>query len=204
MKILFLYLLGLFTSLSFLCSSCDGNFSLQGTGRYENNSTSERIVIQNGDTILDDRSKKHSHGGGEINIKSKSDKHNQGGDAPDNDDVITNDDPSSDDVSTKLKFKIDCPSGISNDEFINLKERLRKEFMDDDRLTKAKKLFNERCISAAQVRDITLMFMMDDAKLDFAKFAYGRTTDRINFSKVNEAFSFTSTKKQLTQYVNEQ
>ena len=185
---LLLYLMG-----SLFIAACDGNIRIQGSSNYENNVTVEHTIISNGDTILDDRKKTHAQGGGDVEINISSDDRKK-----------SNNESSDDKETTDLKAKISCPSGISADEFVNLKQQLTKAFMDQERLGKAKQLFNLRCINSAQVRDITLLFTLDKYKLDFAKFAYGRTTDRINFAKVNDAFQFTKTADQLTKYVNEQ
>lgn len=167
---------------------------MQGSAEYENNFQSDHIVVVNGDTIRKEHKKTKSHGGGEVEITGKT-----------NDGDPTNDVPNSPLDSLNLKHRIDCSAGgISADDFENLKEEMQLKMMDKPKLRKAKELFNERCISAAQVRDLTNLFMQDKYKLDFAKFAYGRTTDRINYNKVLTAFKFEKTGKQLMQYVNEQ
>jgi hypothetical protein len=174
--------------------SCDGNFEMQGSAEYENNFQSDHVVVVNGDTIRKEHKKTKSHGGGEVEITGKTD-----------DADPTNDLPDAPTDSLNLKHRIDCSGGgISSDEFENLKEEMQQKMMDKPKLLKAKQLFNERCISTAQVRDLANLFMMDKYKLDFAKFAYGRTTDRVNYNEVLAVFKFYKTGEQLMQYVHEQ
>jgi hypothetical protein len=110
-----------------------------------------------------------------------------------------------DDPEIPLKAKISChPDSVSDDLIENIKVAINKKHMDDDKLLKAKIEVNEVCLLSAHVRDICEIFMLDDTKLAFAKFALGRTADPENFRKVTEAFSFPKTKRKLQTYVMEQ
>ncbi len=183
-----------FLASGLLLIACDGNIQIQGSTEYENKSELSHVVVVNGDTVRQEQKKSKDHGGREVEINISSD---------DGDPTNDFDDLSMD--SLKLKARISCNGGgISGDDFENLKEEMQEEMMDKPKLRKAKQLFNEHCISAAQVRDLTNLFTLDKYKLDFAKFAYGRTTDRINYNKVLTAFKFEKTGEQLMTYVNEQ
>lgn len=108
-------------------------------------------------------------------------------------------------TSSKLKKRIDCKEAIADDDFESYKEQVRKAFMDDDKLLKAKKIFNENCLTAKQARDLALVFMMDDGRLEMAKFAYGRTTDKDNFlTKFSKVFRFDDYYTALEEFVEEE
>lgn len=115
------------------------------------------------------------------------------------DEFFENDEP-----DVQLKAKIDChPDSVSNDLIENIKVAITKEHMDDAKLLKAKVLVNEVCLLSTHVRDIAEIFMLDEAKLAFAKFAFGRTADPENYRKVAEAFTFKDSKRKLQTYVVE-
>jgi hypothetical protein len=47
-----------------------------------------------------------------------------------------------------------------------------------------------------------LLFTFENNRLDIAKYAYGKTVDKRNYSVVNDAFTFNS-KEKLDQYIRE-
>ncbi len=53
-----------------------------------------------------------------------------------------------------------------------------------------------------EVKDICMIFSFEESKLDFAKFAYTRCTDRNNYFKVTEVFSFSSSTEELNAYTS--
>ena len=61
---------------------------------------------------------------------------------------------------------------------------------------------NNSCLLSAQVKEIMLMFNFEETRLDFAKFAYGRTYDIGNYFVVNDAFTFESSIDELGDYIN--
>lgn len=86
----------------------------------------------------------------------------------------------------------------------DFKDRLasvNKENFDRERLAKAKNVFGDENMTTGQVRTVMKVFNFDDSKLDFAKFAYTRTIDQKNYYKVEDELSFSSYKKQLSDYV---
>ena len=74
--------------------------------------------------------------------------------------------------------------------------------MDKTRLLTVKVAINDWCLTSNQLRDVLALFTMDKYKLDLAKFGYGHVTDRINYHRVKDAFSFDDTKNKLDAYIN--
>jgi hypothetical protein len=69
-----------------------------------------------------------------------------------------------------------------------------------------KKLIAEQAISshrvkAIQVYRILTMFSFESTKLKIAKFAYGYCIDKNNYYLVNDAFSFSSSIRELNNYI---
>lgn len=73
---------------------------------------------------------------------------------------------------------------------------------EDSKLTTAKSISSKNCLSSDQVSKICRLFSFEESKLVFAKFAYKRTTDQKNFFKVNDVFSFDSSKEELSEFVS--
>jgi hypothetical protein len=59
-------------------------------------------------------------------------------------------------------------------------------------------------MTTAQVSQIMALFSFEDSKLDFAKFAYGRTYDLSNYFMVNNAFTFSSSVDELNDFIQSQ
>ncbi len=74
---------------------------------------------------------------------------------------------------------------------------------DESKLTTAKSISSKNCLSADQVVKICELFGFEESKLAFAKHAYSRTTDKKNYFKVNDVFSFDSSKEELNKFVGE-
>jgi hypothetical protein len=95
-------------------------------------------------------------------------------------------------------------TNISAQEFNETLAAVNRESFDDKRLNKAKQVFDDEILSTNQVINVVKVFSFDDSKLDFAKWAYSRTLDKKNYYKVEDQFSFSSTKSNLGNYVKSQ
>lgn len=73
---------------------------------------------------------------------------------------------------------------------------------DETRLTSAKSIASNNCMSTDQVVNISKLFKFESSKLAFAKHAYRHTTDPKNYFKVNEVFSFSSSKEELSKFIS--
>lgn len=52
-----------------------------------------------------------------------------------------------------------------------------------------------------QVKELLALFSYEDSKLELAKYAYDYTVDKGNYFMVNEAFSYSSSKESLMDYI---
>jgi len=75
---------------------------------------------------------------------------------------------------------------------------------DETKLTTAKSIASKNCLSSDQVVKICNLFSFEDSKLAFAKHAYKYTTDKKNYFKVNDVFSFSSSKEELSKFVGDE
>lgn len=95
-----------------------------------------------------------------------------------------------------------CPMPMSNADFESAKSSIRTKSFEDSKLTVAKQVLGSNCLLSSQVKEVMLLFSFEDTRLDFAKFAYGKTFDPGNYYKLNDAFQFESSIDELNEYIS--
>lgn len=104
-------------------------------------------------------------------------------------------------VTNKATTTKGCASAMSASDFNTAKESIDSKGMDDSKLKVAKQVLDNNCMSSDQVKEVIGLFSFEQSKLDFAKHAYGRTTDKNNYYKINDAFTFESSITDLDNYI---
>jgi hypothetical protein len=89
---------------------------------------------------------------------------------------------------------------INPQEFAGMSDAIKNESFESTKMEMAKTFFGNRELSSAQVLEVTKLFTMESNKLEFSKYAYSRTFDKKNYYKVYDAFTFSSSKKELSAY----
>ena len=89
-------------------------------------------------------------------------------------------------------------------DFSAAKKTINESSFDDKRLSTAKTIASSNCLTCDQITQICNLFSFEDNKLAFAKFAYKYTTDPKNYFKVNNVFSFSSSKEELNEFIQGQ
>jgi hypothetical protein len=100
--------------------------------------------------------------------------------------------------------KIGCPVPMARSEFESFKGSLSSKSFEDSKMTMAKQVLNNNCLTSSQVREVMGLFTFEESKLDFAKYAYGHTYDISNYYKVNDAFGFETSIEELNSYISNQ
>ena len=85
-------------------------------------------------------------------------------------------------------------------DFVAAKKTISDASFEDTKLSTAKSIASANCLSSDQVAAICNLFGFEDSKLVFAKYAYKYTTDPKNYFKVNNVFSFDSSKEELSKF----
>lgn len=93
------------------------------------------------------------------------------------------------------------PICMSQMEFMQLKSNIAGKSFDSSRLQIAKQALSYNYFSSAQAADLMSVFSFESTRLDFAKNAYAKVTDKQNYYLVNDAFSFSSSIQDLNQYI---
>lgn len=94
-----------------------------------------------------------------------------------------------------------CFYQMSSTDFAAAKASVSSKGFDDSRLTIAKQVLSTNCMSSAQVKEIMQLFSFEESKLDWAKFAYGKTIDPGNYFKLNDAFQYETSIEELNNYI---
>jgi hypothetical protein len=91
--------------------------------------------------------------------------------------------------------------GMSAETFSQFKQTLGKESFDNTKLTIAKQVIAMNYLTSAQVKEVMQQFDYETSKLDIAKYAYKYTVDKGSYFIVNDAFTYSNSKDELMQYI---
>lgn len=95
---------------------------------------------------------------------------------------------------------IGCIEMIAGD-FTSALATIKKQGFDDTRLSTAKQIAGSNCLNTNQISNICKEFGFEESKLEFAKFAYDHCSEKKNYFKVNNVFSFSSSADELNTYI---
>ncbi len=97
---------------------------------------------------------------------------------------------------------VGCPYPMTPQDFSGIKSSIMSKSFESTKLEIAKQVLGQRCMTSAQVAELIRVFDFESTRLDFAKFAYGRTFDIGNYYMVNDSFTFESSISDLNNYIN--
>lgn len=95
-----------------------------------------------------------------------------------------------------------CVFPASSGDMTSLKGSIQKQSFSDNKMNVAKTFLKNKCLSVSQIKDIMGLFSFEGDKLSFAKLAYDRCVDKENYYQVSDAFSFSSSNDELTDFIN--
>ncbi len=96
---------------------------------------------------------------------------------------------------------IGCPWPMEPNNFSRAKQTIQNSNFESDKLIISKQITNTNCLTSEQVKQIVGLFNFEKSRLEFAKFAYTRTYDIENYFIVNDAFDFSASKRELSNYM---
>jgi hypothetical protein len=94
-----------------------------------------------------------------------------------------------------------APVVVSDADFTNIRNQLNQIPADKDRLIRVKQISDQSNWTTEQVRDLMDMMVFENMRLDFAMYAYQRTTDAQNYYLVQDALSDADNRQRLADYV---
>ncbi|MET0391739.1 MAG: DUF4476 domain-containing protein [Chitinophagaceae bacterium] len=92
-------------------------------------------------------------------------------------------------------------SSLDSRSFERVLQSIEKEWLESNKLKSATQVVTTNRLTAAQVKELVLLFNMESNKLTLAKQAYTNTVDKRNYSIINDAFSFNSSKDELARFI---
>ncbi len=95
-----------------------------------------------------------------------------------------------------------CQMPMAYGNYESAKKSIAAKDFEDTKMTLAKQITSGNCLSAEQIRGIMKLFGFEQTKLDYAKYAYDHCTDKSNYFKVNDAFQFDNSSKELNDYIS--
>jgi hypothetical protein len=108
----------------------------------------------------------------------------------------TNSEYSTPPASNACQYPMDVSS------FKTAKQTVANASFEETKLSTAKSVLASNCFSTDQVVQICQLFGFEETKLNFAKYAYSRTTDPGNYFKVGNIFSFDDSKNNLNNFIS--
>ncbi|KKO92985.1 hypothetical protein AAW12_02135 [Sphingobacterium sp. Ag1] len=91
--------------------------------------------------------------------------------------------------------------GMNKTNSNRLNDLLNQKENDQDRLAVAAQELKSMRLSVTEIVDLMELFIRDDNKLAFAKYAYPTCVDKQNYERVGEALSFSSTREKLVDFL---
>ncbi len=98
---------------------------------------------------------------------------------------------------------IEAPPTVSDEDLRDMLRALKNESFENTRKDLARQIIgnSRKLFLSAQVKQILNCFDFEPSKLEMAKLAYEHTLDREKYFVVNEAFSFDSSKQELSRFI---
>jgi len=88
-------------------------------------------------------------------------------------------------------------------DFDQVKQSLRKEWFENNRLTSVKFILDKNNVTTVQVKELMSLFTFENNKLELAKYAYRKTVDQKSYYQVMDALTFSSSKDELARFIRE-
>jgi hypothetical protein len=92
---------------------------------------------------------------------------------------------------------------MSSRDFNDVKDQIRKEWFENNRLISVKYIIDKNNFTTAQVKELMLLFTFENNRLEVAKYAFCKTVDDRNYYQVSELLTFSSSKEDLARFLRE-
>ncbi len=86
-------------------------------------------------------------------------------------------------------------------EFERIREAIKKQSFDDGKFDLLRALLPDRPLSSVQLAELLRLFTFDTKRLEAAKTGWNSVSDRQNFYLVFDVFTFSTSVKELKDYV---
>jgi len=83
----------------------------------------------------------------------------------------------------------DCKNFATDNDFLNLRKKMSEENDNDKMIRVAKKFFKSKCYSTAQIKNLSYIFLTNDAKYQFFEAAYPFVSDSNQYQTLENQFT---------------
>lgn len=91
---------------------------------------------------------------------------------------------------------------LRNDDLKDLQARVEDRITDTERLKLMKSVLSDRAYFSVQVRTMLDWLAFEGSRLDFAKWSYERIIDKQDYWKLEDVFTFSSSKDEFNKHIN--
>ncbi len=88
--------------------------------------------------------------------------------------------------------------------FNEILQSIRSRSFESTRLTMARQFIDNNYLTSRQVAQMMSLMTFESGKLELAKYAYAKTTDKSNYFLVNDKFTFESSINSLARFISSQ
>ena len=92
---------------------------------------------------------------------------------------------------------------MNNNDFNRAYNTIKKESFENSKLEAAKQITASNWLCVSQIVQICKLLSFENSKLEYAKYAYRYCADKNNYYQVNDVFSFSASKTELWDYIND-
>lgn len=97
-----------------------------------------------------------------------------------------------------------CVTPMNMASFESFKKLVQEKPFSETKLSTAKAGTKNACLTSEQIKSICDLFMVDNDKLEYAKFAYPYCFNKTNYVNVSKSFKFTNTTKEFNSFLETQ
>jgi hypothetical protein len=119
------------------------------------------------------------------------------------DEGTPNNTPPNNNPSNNNNSANNCWSPMNANEFAEAKRLVKKETFEENKMQVAQQFTRKNCLTIAQIKEIAQSFTFEENKFDYVKFAYNFCYDRKNYYQLGEIFTFSHTKDDLNDFLQD-
>lgn len=90
---------------------------------------------------------------------------------------------------------------LNNEDLKELEARVEERITDTDKLKLMKSVLEQRTYYSVQVRTMLNWLAFESSRVDFAKWSYERVLDKQDYWKLEDAFTFSSSKDEFNEHI---
>ncbi|MBZ0097967.1 MAG: DUF4476 domain-containing protein, partial [Taibaiella sp.] len=90
---------------------------------------------------------------------------------------------------------------LNNEDLKDMEARVEERITDTDKLKLMKSVLEDRTYYSVQVRTMLNWLVFESSRVDFAKWSYERVLDKQDYWKLEDAFTFSSSKDEFNEHI---